>query len=106
MKILDEFKDITSIKTLELAGAYDVSLANAVGITNRDVYNGNGIITSISSNMSSAGLTTTLVLDEKCPRMFGYYRWGDEYVYCSTSGEGIHRKPLSSIVWESYSTGL
>ena len=106
MLILDEFKDITPTKVIEFEGVRNISLAEAVRISNRDVYNGVGIVTSISSQMTSNGLTTTIILDEKCPRMFGYFRWGDEYVYAATRKNGVHRKPLASTVWEDYSLGL
>lgn len=106
LTILDELKDVESTKTIELVGTRDITIAQAVSVSNRDVYNGTGIVTSIGSNMSDKGLTTTLILDEKCPRMFGYYRWGDSYVYCATNGSGVHRKPLTSTVWEDFSTGL
>lgn len=106
LTLLNEFDTISSEKTVKLAGAHNLTLCDLVNISNRDVYNGNGIVTSIQSEMSSNGLFTTLILDEKCPRMFGFYVYGDQYVYAGTAGEGVYRKPLPSPVWEDYSPGL
>ena len=106
MTILDEFKDVNPVKTINVAGVHDITIGQAVSIENRDVFNGTGIVTTINSSMSDKGLTTTLILDEKCPRMFGYFRWGDEYVYAATDGSGVHRKLISGTTWENFSTGL
>lgn len=106
MKLLNEFDTISSEKTVKLIGVYNLVLCDMVHISNRDVYNGTGIITSISSEMSSSGLTTTIILDEKCPRMFGFYSFGDQYVYAGSANSGIYRKPLESSYWEDYSSGL
>lgn len=108
-KLLDEFARITVEKELEVTGFRDVYIGETVKVQS-NIFNGNGKITSINVRMSDKGATTTLVLDERCPRLFTYwspyYEGVGTYVYIGTWGDGVYRKPISSDTWEAYNTGL
>lgn len=104
-KFLKEMKNATEIKTVVCAGYYNFILGDTVFVQTRK-FNGNGLVTSYVVSATTNGFTTTFVLDERCPRMFGYYAY-DGYVYISTAGDGVWRKPLREThVWENFSDGL
>jgi hypothetical protein len=108
-RLLDEFARLSIEKQLDITGFRDVYIGETVKVQS-NIFNGNGKITSINVRMSDKGATTTLVLDERCPRLFTYwspyYEGVGTYVYCGTWGDGVHRKPISSDTWEAYNTGL
>lgn len=65
-----------------------------------------GVITSMTMQVSSSGRKLTLVLDERCPRIIGYFDYGG-YVYIGTVGAGVWRKYLRyDHTWMNYSEGL
>jgi hypothetical protein len=102
---LKEMRNATEVKTVVCAGYFDFSLGDTIFVQTPK-WNGNGLITSYSVTAESESFTTTFILDERCPRMFGYYSY-DGYVYVSTAGAGVWRKPLQyTHVWENYSDGL
>lgn len=103
--ILNEFSVLLDEKTLSVHGARNLELADTVYVDN-NVYEGTGTITTIESEMSKNGLITRLILDEKCPRLFGFYDDGGDYVYVSSTLQGVWRKPLNSDTWQNYSAGL
>lgn len=103
-KMLDEFSKITHEKTITLVGVYNVHLGE-VAYINTNIYNTVGMITSLASNMSASGLTTTIILDQRCPRLFGYYGYLG-YVYIGTYGSGVWRKLIEGSTWSDFSTGL
>lgn len=104
-QLFAETKKITEVKEVTLIGYYNVSVGNSVYI-NHSEYNGIGLVTSVGVETTTRGARTTLIVDERCPRMFGYYR-GIGDVYIATRGSGVWRKPIKySHVWENYSTGL
>jgi len=104
--LLNELAIIIDEKEILVHGARDIEIGDTVRIENI-TYNGNGIVTSITSEMSDKGLTTRLFLDEKCPRLFAFYDdYIGNYVYIGTQISGVWRKPLDSLEWEDYSTGL
>ncbi|KKN52732.1 hypothetical protein LCGC14_0609690 [marine sediment metagenome] len=110
--MIKEFARITDEKEMDLAGAYDLGLGDTVFI-DINQYAGLGTITSILSVMSKGGLITTLILDERCPRLFNYVGTGigeppsdSDYVHVSTNSIGIWRKPIDWDVWSDYSDGL
>ncbi len=104
-KFLKEMRNATEIKTVTCAGYYDFSLGDTIFVQDKK-FNGNALITSYIVSATSSGFTTTFILDERCPRMFGYYAY-DGYVYASTLGAGVWRKPLNyTHVWEDFSSGL
>jgi hypothetical protein len=104
IKLLQQFADIERVKTVELEGFHNVKVGDLVYISSR-VYTGTGMITSLELSATSSGITTTLILDEKCPRLFGYFSY-DGYVYVGTWGGGVYRKPLQSDTFSPYNTGL
>jgi hypothetical protein len=104
-KLLDEFSQITYLKQIDIHGPRDISLGECVFVDST-YYTGVGIVTSISSTLGKDGFFTTVILDERCPRLIGYFSLGG-YVYVGTKGAGVWRKPLKySNVWENYSAGI
>lgn len=103
--LLEEFDSITETLTLEIAGYYNVYIGDRIFI-NSNFTSGSGLITTLSTSGSSKGYITTITINERCPRLFGYYNIsGDDYVYASTY-YGVKRKLLVGSEWEDYSTGL
>jgi hypothetical protein len=103
--LLKEFARITEVKTIELWGARNFNLGDACRATT-NVWRGKGLITTFGVRMSKDGLITTIVLDERCPRLFGFFDFGD-YVYVGTFGDGVWRKHLKfDHTWHNFSTGL
>lgn len=103
-KLVNEFSSLTKVKELQVIGFHDVREGDVVFVKS-DIYTGTGMITSLTSTASKAGEIMTLVLDERCPRIFAYFAW-DGYVYVGTWGAGIYRKPLEVNSWSSYNSGL
>ena len=103
--ILAETSKILPTKTYTLIGFYNLKIGQTVFMNSR-IFTGFGLITSIQSAVTSNGALTTIVLDERCPRLFGYYDYGG-YVYVGTTGSGVWRKPLQyNHTWEDFSDGL
>jgi hypothetical protein len=104
-KMLDEWAHLTFIKEITLYGVRDVSLGDGVYIES-PLFTGSGVITTLSSTLSSQGLTTTITLDEKCPRLFGMWSDLNNKVYVGTWGSGVKRKSIKGTTWSDYSSGL
>lgn len=103
--LVKEFARITVEKHITATGARDIQLGDVVKVYS-NVYTGSGLVTTFGVSMSKDGLITNLILDERCPRLFGYFNFGD-YVYVGTFGDGVWRKHLKFIhTWENFSTGL
>ena len=103
--LVKEFARITVEKHLTATGARDIQLGDVVKV-HSNVYAGSGLVTTFGVSMSKDGLITNLILDERCPRLFGYFNFGD-YVYVGTFGDGVWRKHLKFIHnWENFSSGL
>lgn len=103
--LLDEFAQITDVVTIDAVGYYNLTVGDLVRI-NSDYYSNTGLITTLSSRGSSSGFITTITINERCPRMFGFFSLSGDYVYVGTAGNGVWRKGLSSTDWENFSTGL
>lgn len=104
-QLIKEFARITIEKHLEVTEARDLALGDVVKVSSR-AYAGKGLVTTFGVTMDRNGLITKLVLDERCPRMFGFFNFGD-YVYVSTFGSGIWRKHLEfDHTWYNFSDGL
>lgn len=104
-QLLNETKKITEIKRVQVAGFHNLVPGNLVYIQS-SFYNGLGMITSIQSKVDPRGELTTLLVDERCPRLIGYYAGVGE-VFIGTENLGIWKKPLKFVHdWESYNTGL
>jgi len=103
--LVKEFARITVEKHLTVHGARDLNLGDVVKVYS-NVYTGSGLVTTFGVTMGKEGLVTNLILDERCPRLFGYFNFGD-YVYVGTYGDGVWRKHLKFIhTWEDFSSGL
>jgi hypothetical protein len=103
-KLLAEFDSLNYEKSLEVAGEVDLELGDIVKLDTK-YHTGECLVTTIGSRCSGAGLITNIILDQRCPRLFGYTTYLS-YVYTGTDGAGVWRKPLDSNAWESFSTGL
>jgi hypothetical protein len=104
-QLFAETKKITEVKEVNVVGYHNAGCGDTIYI-NHSTFQGTGLITSISVQTVSGGATTTYIVDERCPRMFGYYR-GIGDVFISTYGNGVWRKPIKyTHTWSNYSTGL
>jgi len=104
-KFLDEYARLTFTKELTVHGARDISIGDVIFV-NSDIFSGTGLVTTVGTEMSSMGLITKIILDERCPRLLGYYGFTD-YVYVGLDNNGVWRKHIEDIhVWEDFSTGL
>ena len=104
-QIVKEFARITVEKHITLWGARDFNLGTALRVTS-NVWKGRGLVTTFGVSMSKQGLVTDVVLDERCPRLFGFFDFGD-YVYVATMGSGIWKKHLKfDPTWYDFSSGL
>lgn len=103
--LLKEFARITEEKRIELHGARDYTLGEALRVNSR-VWRGKGLITTFGVRMTKDGLITDVILDQRCPRLFGFFDFGD-YVYVGTYGDGVWRKHLKfDPTWYNFSDGL
>ncbi len=103
-KLLDEFAHLKNEKQIALAGYYNIELGDLVHVRSRQ-WTGKGLLTSIQSEFSAKGLITTIGLDERCPRLLGYFGFSD-YVYTGHDTNGVWRKEILGVTWEDYSAGL
>src|SRR5690349_5838521 len=92
--LLKEFSRITVEKHLTVTGARNFNLGDACQVTST-VWRGKGLITTFGVRMGKDGLVTDLVLDERCPRLFGFFNFGD-YVYVGTFGDGVRSEEHTS----------
>jgi hypothetical protein len=105
-RILRETEHINYIKEVQIGRLIDASIGQTAFLDCR-LYSGYTLITSIEVDYSSSsGYITILTLDERCPRLFAFFGYRNNYVYVGTSGAGVWRKPLEVDGWENYSTGL
>ncbi len=103
--LLKEFTKPTIEKHITLWGARDYNLGEALNVSS-GIWRGKGLITTFGTSMDRNGLITNLVLDERCPRLFGFFDFGD-YVYVGTFGNGVWRKHIKfDPAWYNFSTGL
>lgn len=104
-QIIKEFARITVEKHITLWGARDYNLGDAIRV-NSTVWRGKGLITTFGTSMSKQGLITRIILDERCPRLFGFFDYGD-YVYVGTYGDGVWKKHIKfDHTWHNFSSGL
>ncbi len=103
--LIKEFSRLTIEKHIVATGARNFNLGEACQV-NSNVWRGKGLITTFGVRASKDGLYTDIVLDERCPRLFGFFDFGD-FVYVGTFGDGIWRKHLKfDPTWYNFSTGL
>lgn len=104
-QLLKEFARPTIEKHIVAWGARNFNLGEALKVDSH-IWRGKGLITTFGVSMDKSGLVTNIVLDERCPRLFGFFNFGD-YVYVATYGEGIWRKHIKfDPTWYNFSTGL
>jgi len=104
--MLSEFARLTYEKHYEITGELDAKIGNRLFVTSRD-FTGRGIITTIGSSASaSGGLKTIVILDQRCPRLFGFYGVLDiDEVFVGTSGKGVWKKQLGGYSWTEFNDG-
>jgi len=109
-RALTEFAKLTVEKHLTVAGAKDLLPGDIISVQTK-IFSGKGLVTTFGTSMSRTGLVTNIVLDERCPRLFGFFDFGG-YVYVGTFGSGVWRKHIKtwsgflSSGWSDYSSGL
>lgn len=105
IKLLRELEKADFEVTLELIGSFDLHLGDRVEV-NSDWLSFTGTVTTIGSSVSEEGLTTLVILNKRCPRIFGHFDFGGE-VFVGTKGAGIWRKHLKyNHTWYDFSSGL
>lgn len=103
--LLKEFSKVTVEKHISLHGARNFTLGDVIRV-NSGIWRGKGMITTFSVVLDRNGLLTNIILDERCPRLFGFFNFGD-YVYVGTFGDGVWRKHIKfDPTWYNFSTGL
>lgn len=103
--LLKEFTRLTVEKHISIPGVMEMELGETLKVKSR-VWSGKGLITTYGTSMSRDGLVTNVVLDERCPRLFGFFDFGD-YVYVATFGDGVWRKHIKfDPTWYNFSSGL
>lgn len=103
--LLKEFARVTIEKHITVHGARNYNLGEALRVNSR-IWRGKGLITTFGVSMDRNGLVTNIILDERCPRLFGFFNFGD-YVYVGTFGDGVWRKHIKfDPTWYNFSTGL
>lgn len=103
--MINEFSRLSIEKEVTVHGARNVKLGTSVFVDS-NVFSGVGIVTTVGATVSKNGFFTKVILDERCPRLFGYFDFGD-YVYIGTERDGVWRKHIKyDHNWYNYSTGL
>ena len=100
-QVLLEFAKLNVEKYLTVTGARNFSVGNVVSLKTK-VFTGKGMITTFGVSMSSTGLVSHIAMDERCPRLFGFFDPGG-YVYVGTFGSGVWRKHI--LDYRQYSGG-
>jgi hypothetical protein len=104
-KAIKEFTKLNFEKEVIVTGHRNVSIGDVV-LIDSEYYSGSGMVTSLGSKMdASGGLTTHIILDQRCPRIYAYYSFGNP-VYIGTTEDGVWKKPLKFHTWSDYNTGL
>ena len=104
-KAIKEFSKITYEKEMAIAGSKDVELGDIVSVESK-YFTGAGLATMVGSSVDkNEGLRTQIILDQRCPRIYAYYSFGNP-VYIGTTEDGVWKKPLMFHTWSDYNTGL
>jgi hypothetical protein len=103
--LVKEFAKITEVKSIDVAGFISARIADTIGVESR-YWSGIGLVTTKRVYVSSKGIVTNLVIDERCPRIFTYF--GSKFVYLGTDGAGVWKKPISYpyATWINFSSGI
>lgn len=111
-RLINEFAKITVEKRMEIAGHIDARLGQSLRV-NCNSFSGVDIITTFGTSMSKDGFITNVILGERCPRLYGFYRLWDtpgtpgQCVYVGTEASGIWKKELNEYgSWYDFSNGL
>jgi hypothetical protein len=94
---ITEFAKLSVEKHLTVTGYRAIGIGEVVRL-NTKIFSGKGVITTLGSSMSRTGLVTNITLDERCPRLFGFYSLGG-FVYVGTFGSGVWRRHIQPSGW-------
>lgn len=89
---LTEFARLNTEKYLTVTGARGLRPGDVVSLKTK-VFTGKGMVTTFGTSMSRQGLVSNITMDERCPRLFGFFNMGG-YVYVGTYGSGVWRKHI------------
>jgi hypothetical protein len=116
-RLMQEFPRLTIEKEINIAGTTTFSIGDSINVDSK-WWKGSGLITTHAASFSAGdGFQTNIILDQRCPRLFGFWKEypvpngvdPDEvfdYVYIGTGGDGVWRKAINGHTWENYSEGL
>lgn len=106
-KMLSEFSKQTPEKEIHVVGLHP-DLHVGVYIKSLGTYGtGVGQVTSYVVNVNAeGGATTTLIIDKRCPRLFGISDIKSQFIYIGTDNSGVYRKGLDSGYWSAYNINL
>lgn len=102
---------ITYEKEVKIAGSPGIGCGDYAFVSSK-WFTGRGVVTYEKSEFSDSGLTTTVILNQQCPRIVGMLDYVNDWVYVGTAGSGVWRKPLFQTTptadngWETYNSGL
>jgi hypothetical protein len=104
-RVLREFEKPSYEITLKLKGAWNLKLGDYIFV-NSQFLTKSGVVTTIGSSLSTDGLYTHVILNQRCPRLFAIFDYGG-FVYVGTRGAGVWRKPVKfNQNWSNFSEGL
>jgi hypothetical protein len=116
-RLMQEFPHLTIEKEINIAGITTLEIGSSVNVNSR-WWKGSGLVTTNAASFSAGdGFQTNIILDQRCPRLFGFWKEypipnGEDpdevfdYVYIGTGGDGVWRKPINGHTWSNYSEGL
>jgi hypothetical protein len=105
--MVNHFARASDVKTVEVEGnpnlvvGYNINVAESWSGINTSC-----MITSLSTTMSNAGYRMTLVLDELCPYIWGYFVTVVGKLYASTDGHGVWVSTDLGMFWDDISGDL
>lgn len=106
-EMLAHFSRIDDVKTVDAEGDPDYRVGYRVGLSDSWMnLSGDALITTIRSNISDSGYIMTLVLDQFCPFIWGYYKLVTITLYASTDGFGIYRSDNLGVTWSGINDTL
>jgi hypothetical protein len=109
--LLEEFARIEDEKVIKLAGFQGLNVGDTVLIRSQ-YYDGLGFVSVLHVEASDNGYITTITIDKRCPRLFGYWGWGQGVgddsgeVFVGTNGFGVWKKARGSQWWSDFSDGI
>jgi hypothetical protein len=116
-RLMQEFPHLTIEKEINIAGTTTFKIGDSINVDSQ-WWVGVGLVTTHAASFSAGdGFQTNIVLDQRCPRLFGFWKEYPipngpgpddpfDYVYVGTAGAGVWRKEIDKETWENFSGGL